>query len=239
MAFVHEYIPDSERSFFKQYDLPIWHNGTWTLDRERNVYLIYIKTEIHDGIFSEYCLIFKGEKIRIHIEERAMCKIINGKEVRFTGIIIEKVIAPKKLKLYCDEIIDIITAAFWEEFRWTLRKDEPPFENKKMKILRMAQPTFGFRELRYNTVILIKIEHYTRDVMLFGRNTLSEDDIRSEFADVERVCRDDPNADLGCLMHKKYDWGVVDMDEWNKIWKDEIPDWIYDHDTGLLYAPKG
>lgn len=239
MAFVHEFISDSEQSFFEKYDLPIWHDGTWTLDRERDAYFIYIKTEIYDGIFSEYCLIFNGEKIRIQIERQAMCEMINEKEARFTGIIIESVTAPKKLKPYCDEITALVKEAFSEEFRWTLRKDEPPFEKKyKIKILRMARSTFGFRELHENKVILIKIEHYTRDVMLFGL-ALSEDDVRKELADVERMRKADPNAELASLMHKKYGWGVVDMDEWNKTWKDEIPDWIYDHDTGLLYAPKG
>lgn len=238
MAFVHEFIPDSERGFFEKYDLPIWHNGTWTLDRERNVYFIYIKTEIYDGIFSEYCLIFKGEKIRIQIERRAMCKIINGKEVRFTGIIIEKVTAPKKLKLYCDEIIDIITAAFSEEFRWTLRKDEPPIENRKMKILHMAQPTFGFRELYPVKIILLEIKQYTGDIMLFRFNRiplLSENDIRGELAEAECLCKADPNADFAALMKEKRIWGGVDMSKCG----DELPDWVYDRDTGKLYAPKG
>lgn len=237
MSFVHEYIPESERSFFQKYDLPIWSSGAWTVDRERDVYLIYIENGTRDGIWQTYCLIFKGEKIMIDIERKTASKTTGEKTTFFPQINIVTIHAPKKLKPYCDEIIELIKEAFTEELSSPLRSD-PFIEYKELKILSMAQPTFGYREA-FPHDVLIRVEHYTRDIMLIIGLALSEDDIRRQLADVERMCKDDPNADLGSLMHKKYYWGVHDINEWYKVWSDEPPDWIYDRDTGELYAPKG
>lgn len=225
MAFVHELVPQTERSFLEKYGLPFWHRGKWTVDRERGVYLVPVKTEIHDGIFSEYCLIFKNEKISINIERQGMRETTADGEKRFTGIIIESVTAPKKLALYRDEIADNVTAAFAVEF-----------ENPK--ILKTAEPTFGFRDFHNNrshNVTLLEVEQYTGYVTLFCFLPQTEIKIRAQIDEAERICKTDPDTDFVGLMCKGHIWGTVDLSRWG----DEIPDWRYDRDTGELYSPRG
>lgn len=64
--------------------------------------------------------------------------------------------------------------------------------------------------------------------MLFGKQ-LDKRSLRCLLDKAESVCGD--NDDLAELLCRCYGF--------ERIAADTLPDWVYDRDTGKLYAPKG
>lgn len=77
--------------------------------------------------------------------------------------------------------------------------------------------------------MIIEIEYYKGDATLYGKRL----DMRS----LHRLLKEAEKCVCGnscCLtdMLCRY-YGF------EKVYTDKLPDWVYDRDTGLLYAPKG
>lgn len=76
--------------------------------------------------------------------------------------------------------------------------------------------------------MILEIEYYKGDVMLTGKR-LGEPELREVLNEAERLCGG--AGDLAEILCR--DFGF------EPIGADAFPDWRYDRDTGLLYAPKG
>lgn len=76
--------------------------------------------------------------------------------------------------------------------------------------------------------MILEIEYYKGDVKLHGKR-LDKHSLRRLLNNAEGVLSG--GEDLAELLFRCYGF--------EKIVTDEIPNWIYDRDTGSLYAPKG
>lgn len=77
-------------------------------------------------------------------------------------------------------------------------------------------------------IMILEIEYYKGDVTLY-RKCLDECSLRCLLTNAERVCG--YSGDLAELLCRDHGF--------ERIAADALPDWVYDRDTGKLYAPKG
>lgn len=76
--------------------------------------------------------------------------------------------------------------------------------------------------------MILEIEYYKGDITLFGKR-LDKCSLRKLLNEAEHICG--VFGDLAETLCRYYGF--------DKIAANVLPDWVYDRDTGLLYAPKG
>ena len=75
--------------------------------------------------------------------------------------------------------------------------------------------------------MILEIEYYKGDVKLHGKR-LDARSLKRLLKSAENVCGSGDLAETLCARFG-----------FERIVTDALPDWVYDRDTGLLYAPKG
>lgn len=240
MGFVTEYTDDNAREFLKRYELPIWSKGKWTLDREREIYLTFVKSTVQDEIWEDYCLIYKSAKVNIEIQTRSGYTEVNEEIIVTTRMFINSIIAPKYLKPDRDDIVAAIREAFTQLHSVDLIQGNPPVKSKhKFFIEEMAEPRFGFRELHCGMIMLLEIISHEGSVMLFRwpEYGFSQFDLSNLLADAERQCRDNHTEFIDFFTKgKNHKWGILTQDIIEK-YGEETPDWYWDRETQKLYRP--
>lgn len=76
--------------------------------------------------------------------------------------------------------------------------------------------------------MILEIEYYKGDVKLYGKS-VDERSLRRVIKEAERACGN--SGDLAEQLCRSYGF--------ERIVTNALPDWVYDRDTGKLYAPKG
>lgn len=232
MGFVTEYTDDNAREFLKRYELPCVPK--WTFDREREIYLTFVKSTIQDEIWLDYCLIYKSEKVEIDVQEN-----VYREEIHTLKMFINSIVAPKHLKPDCDDIVAVIREAFTQLHSVELIQGNPPVKsNYNFVIEKIAEPQFGFRELHHGKIMLLEIISSEGSVMLFSMSKygISPLDLSSLLAEAERQCRDNHTEFMDFFTKdKNREWGILTQDIIK--YGEENPDWCWNRETQTLYRP--
>ena len=76
--------------------------------------------------------------------------------------------------------------------------------------------------------MILEIEYYSFDTLLIGKSE-SIPELKRQLAKTETLC-DKENENFIELFCRMFYWSVTD--------NDELPDYVYDRDTKLLYKPR-
>lgn len=109
---------------------------------------------------------------------------------------------------------------------------KPPRAQSRRRVVgirRGAHETYTLYALYY---MIIEIEYYKGDIRLSGAKR-PRSELAAKFAEVERIYdkAEDNFAELFCR--------ISGFEKLTENVADALPDYVYDRDTGALYAPKG